>query len=206
MTLKMNYWLLSVGDPDITIFGCSSSAADILAKRSICSPDIIIASKRSYERHKSSRALKNIKIVVISKYMEYSLGAHDRGCRINAYLTENIEPNAFQLAIKCVAAGMFVIQKNMEDYLQQLSTTIFEASAAAASETSCASVFHLTKKERVVMLHIVAGKSNKEIAATMFLSEGRVKNIITHILKKLKLEDRTQLAIFAIRNNMGMEH
>lgn len=82
-----------------------------------------IALRKSYEQHKSSRALRNIKIVVISKHIEHSLSAHGRGYRINACLTETIEPISFRLAIKNVAAVMFVLQKNTEKYRKISSST-----------------------------------------------------------------------------------
>ena len=47
------------------------------------------------------------------------------------------------------------------------------------------------------------GKSNKEIAKTLFLSEGTVRNYISSVLDKLSLRDRTQLAVFYYRNVNG---
>ncbi|MBU5425824.1 response regulator transcription factor [Tissierella pigra] len=53
----------------------------------------------------------------------------------------------------------------------------------------------LTKKEYEISLLIGEGKSNKEIAKTLYIAEGTVKNHITKILDKLDLRDRTQLAL-----------
>ena len=53
----------------------------------------------------------------------------------------------------------------------------------------------LTKKEYEIALLIGEGKSNKEIASTLYITEGTVKNHITKILDKLDLRDRTQLAV-----------
>lgn len=55
----------------------------------------------------------------------------------------------------------------------------------------------LTAREREVLLLIADGASNKEIAAALFLSEGTVRNHISHILTRLNLRDRTQAAIVA---------
>jgi DNA-binding NarL/FixJ family response regulator len=55
----------------------------------------------------------------------------------------------------------------------------------------------LTIREREVLCLIATGLSNREIAQTLFLSEGTVRNHITHILTRLNLRDRTQAAIFA---------
>lgn len=58
------------------------------------------------------------------------------------------------------------------------------------------SAYDLTEREREVLTAIANGLSNKEIAETLFLSEGTVRNYISTLLEKLALRDRTQLAIF----------
>ena len=75
-----------------------------------------------------------------------------------------------------------VISK-LPDFLQQKSS--FDYSAYAIS-----------KKEIQIIELIADGLSNKEIAAQLFLSEGTVRNYLSHILEKLELRDRTQLAVF----------
>lgn len=49
---------------------------------------------------------------------------------------------------------------------------------------------------------VAKGYSNKEIASTLSLAEGTVKNNMSKILEKLNLKDRTQLAIYAIKNGL----
>jgi DNA-binding NarL/FixJ family response regulator len=55
----------------------------------------------------------------------------------------------------------------------------------------------LTAREVEVLRLIAAGASNREIATTLFLSEGTVKNHVSRILNRLELRDRTQAAIYA---------
>ncbi|MDX2272148.1 MAG: response regulator transcription factor [Cyanobacteriota bacterium] len=55
----------------------------------------------------------------------------------------------------------------------------------------------LTSREKEVLRLIAAGSSNREIAQTLYISEGTVKNHVTSILGRLQLRDRTQAAIFA---------
>jgi DNA-binding NarL/FixJ family response regulator len=50
--------------------------------------------------------------------------------------------------------------------------------------------------------YLAEGKNNKEIADILFISEGTVKNNMTRILDKLELRDRTQLALFAVKNDL----
>jgi len=60
----------------------------------------------------------------------------------------------------------------------------------------------LTEREKEVLGLIAQGESNKNIAHKLFISEKTVKNHITSIFRKLKVEDRTQAAIFAIKKRM----
>ena len=60
----------------------------------------------------------------------------------------------------------------------------------------------LTDRELDICKLVGEGKNNKEIGKELFLSQGTVKNHITNILGKLELRDRTQLAIFAVKNNL----
>ncbi len=60
----------------------------------------------------------------------------------------------------------------------------------------------LTKRERDVLLLLVKGHSNKEMAEAMFISEKTVKNHLTSIFRKLGVKDRTQAAVYALKNNI----
>lgn len=60
----------------------------------------------------------------------------------------------------------------------------------------------LNERELAIIKLVGEGKTNKEIADTLYLSIGTVKNHLTTILQKLELRDRTQLAIFAVKQNL----
>ncbi|WP_449538255.1 response regulator transcription factor [Ferdinandcohnia sp. Marseille-Q9671] len=60
----------------------------------------------------------------------------------------------------------------------------------------------LSSRELAITRLVGEGKTNKEIAEELFLSVGTVKNHITQVLHKLELRDRTQLAIFAVKNDI----
>ncbi len=62
---------------------------------------------------------------------------------------------------------------------------------------------NLNQRELDIIKLVGEGKTNKEIAETLYLSIGTVKNHITAILQKLDLRDRTQLAIFAVKQNLS---
>jgi DNA-binding NarL/FixJ family response regulator len=61
----------------------------------------------------------------------------------------------------------------------------------------------LTVREIEITRLIVQGKSNPEIAQSLFISESTVKNHISNILHKLEMKDRVELAILAVREGIG---
>ena len=63
-------------------------------------------------------------------------------------------------------------------------------------------IVEFSGKELEIIRLIVEGKDNKEIASCMHFSEGNIKNTISRILDKLQLQDRTQLAVYALKNNL----
>lgn len=62
--------------------------------------------------------------------------------------------------------------------------------------------YDLSEKEVNIIVEVANGLSNKEIGEKLFLTEGTIKNNISTILSKLSLRDRTQLTIFAFKNNL----
>ncbi|RAV19873.1 response regulator transcription factor [Paenibacillus contaminans] len=117
----------------------------------------------------------------------------------NGYLLKNIAPDRIIDGIRTVHQGNLLIHPNIA---KKLATMIKPADAEPDKQTKTDwEQFGLTPAEMLVVHQIAEGKSNKEIAAELFLSEGTVKNYITEILSKLGLRDRTQIAIFYLKNH-----
>jgi DNA-binding NarL/FixJ family response regulator len=69
-------------------------------------------------------------------------------------------------------------------------------------ETETDMVKSLTKREIQILSLLVSGKSNLDISEILKLSEQTIKNHVTALYKKIGVKDRTQAAVFAIRNNI----
>ncbi|MDN5375571.1 MAG: hypothetical protein PWQ39_611 [Thermacetogenium sp.] len=113
------------------------------------------------------------------------------------YLLKDVEPAELIKAIRSVMEGVpafhpVVTGRLLSEY-QRLS-------AAPADEED--GIAALTAREKEVLALIARGESNRNIARRLFISEKTVKNHITSIFRKLKVEDRTQAAIYAIKRNM----
>ncbi len=112
-----------------------------------------------------------------------------------SYLLKDVSPGDLVEAIRAVHRGEArlhpnIARKLMEQVAQQ---------AAAKPERPVES---LTDREQEVIRLVAKGRSNQAIAQELVISEKTVKTHISNILSKLDLEDRTQLAIFAIKNGL----
>lgn len=120
---------------------------------------------------------------------------------VHGYLLKDAKPHMVVTAIKKIMDGEIVyspelMERVMECYHKLEVQYGRLQSAAALNELA------LTARETEVLGYIVEGLSNKEIAQTLFISEKTVKNHVTHLLKKLDVEDRTQAAVFAVREGL----
>ncbi|MFE4712035.1 response regulator [Paenibacillus sp. NPDC056722] len=126
---------------------------------------------------------------------EYIIEALRNGAQ--GYLLKNIPPDRIIQGIKTVHEGNMLIHP---DIARKLTTFLKPAAQQENTPAQCLEAYGLTKAEQAIVASIAEGHSNKEIAGALFLSEGTVKNYITDILSKLSLRDRTQIAIFYLKN------
>ncbi len=114
---------------------------------------------------------------------------------LRSYLLKDVSPDALVEAIRAAARGEArlhpeVIRKLMQQVAAQ------PASARPADGPQ------LTEREGEVIRLVARGMSNREIAETLVISEKTAKAHISNMLGKLGLEDRTQMAIYAIKNGL----
>ncbi len=112
---------------------------------------------------------------------------------VSGYVLKDVEAETLIDAVKQVAAGKSIIHPDITAKL------LDEFKRLHRNETD---IPKLTSREKEVLQSIVKGLSNKAIGEQLYISEKTVKNHITNILRKLDLHDRTQAAIFAVKNNL----
>lgn len=111
----------------------------------------------------------------------------------NGYLLKNVPPSRIISGIKTVYEGSVLIHPDIARKLAGMLET------PRANTDKSLTISGLTPSEVDIVRLIADGQSNKEIAGSLFLSEGTIKNYITEILNKLELRDRTQIAIFYLK-------
>lgn len=149
---------------------------------------------------KIKRAFPQVSVLMLTTFDddEYIIEALRNGA--SGYLLKNIPPERIIQGIKTVHEGNMLIHP---DIARKLATFLQPAVRPESTQGQSMETYGLTKTELAVVASIAEGHTNKEIAGLLFLSEGTVKNYITDILSKLELRDRTQIAIFYLKNGRG---
>lgn len=112
----------------------------------------------------------------------------------SGFLLKDASADDLVAAIRSVMAGDVAIAPAvMKAVVEQARTTRWKPS----SEAAVPGIDQLTDRERDVLEHLAAGRSNAEIAEAMFLSEATVKTHLSRVLAKLGVRDRVQAVIAA---------
>jgi len=133
---------------------------------------------------------RNVKVLMLTIHneIEYLEKAIDIG--VDGYVLKDSESSVLKKAITTIKEG--------ETYIQSSLTMMLKEKQQYSSDEDSL----LTKREIEVLKLLAEGLFNKEIAYKLLISEKTVKNHVSNIFKKLDVSDRTQAAVYAIRNNI----
>ena len=137
----------------------------------------------------------NISVLILTTFNDdkYIKDAMNFGA--SGYLLKDSSDEVLYEGIRASFTGNIILDKNIIS--QVMSSNTVKPSVDVKAK------YNLSDKEINIVKLISKGLSNKEISSELFLSEGTIKNSITNILNKLNLRDRTQIAIFAFKNNIA---
>lgn len=194
-------------DPNISVIGTCTNGEEALHFVQEQPADVVLMDIRMpvcngvEGTRKIKDAYPGIAILILTTFDddEYIVEALQNGA--GGYLLKNIPPDRIIEGIKTVHQGDLLIHPNIAKKLTGMLQP-HKTEPKPAESAKSLSELGLTATEQLVVEKIAEGKSNKEIAQDVFLSEGTIKNYITEILSKLSLRDRTQIAIFYLKLHM----
>ena len=143
-------------------------------------------------------ARPKLKLIVIGLQENFSFIERVIGAGAKGYLTHTAREGEMQLALGIVLDGSVWAPRKV---LARLLDRSAEDRAAAPGPTEPT----FTQREREVLRLLVAGQSNRELAATLGIDEGTVKAHIGRLLRKVGVANRTALCVQAISRNLLME-
>ncbi len=130
------------------------------------------------------------KVLVVTSFGETRTVVPAIRAGARGYVSKEVEPSALAAAIRAVAAGHVLLGPEIAAELLRPAP----ADAASSADPQ------LTAREREVLELIARGRSNREIARALTVSEKTVKTHVSNVLMKLGVADRTQAALWAVRH------
>ncbi|CAL9409460.1 MULTISPECIES: response regulator [Streptomyces] len=184
---------------DIEVVGEAADGAEGVDRAQELKPDVILMDVKmpgmdGVDALRRLRELDNhARVLVVTSFTEQRTVVPALRAGAAGYVYKDVDPDALAGAIRSVHAGHILLQPEVAGAL--LSQ---EESGSGPGRAGS-----LTEREREVLGLIADGRSNREIARALVLSEKTVKTHVSNILMKLDLADRTQAALWAVRHGVA---
>jgi DNA-binding NarL/FixJ family response regulator len=186
---------------DIEIIGEAGNGKEAVELARKLKPDLILMDLVMPEMDgiEATKIIKTempeMKIMMLTSFsdQDHVIPALEAGA--SGYQLKDIEPDELIHCIKKIIDG--------ENQLHPKATSHLLANLSNKDKKDDNKLIsELTKRELDVLREIARGKSNKEIASSLFITEKTVKTHVSNLLSKLELADRTQAALFAVKNQL----
>ncbi|WP_405019775.1 response regulator transcription factor [Kitasatospora sp. NBC_00070] len=184
---------------DIEVVGEAGDGAEGVEKTAALEPDVVLMDLKmpGVDGIEALKLLKErgsaARVLIVTSFTEHRTMVPALRAGAAGYVYKDVDPEALAGAIRSVHAGHVLLQP-------ELAAALLSDDAPRAPQGRGGT---LTEREREVLSHIADGRSNREIARALHLSEKTVKTHVSNILMKLDLADRTQAALWAVRNNQA---
>lgn len=194
--LRMGLKAVLSQDSEINVVGEAGNGKEAYELAVRLKPDVVLMDMRmpdfdgGYGTRQIKDKLSGVKVLVLTTFDDKETVEKAMSSGADGYILKEMDSSQVINSIKAVAGGINVFCDN-----------IFKAIKKEPMKQAPVN-YDITEREAEFLRLICDGYDNKEIAAQLYLAEGTVRNGISRLLEKLKLKDRTQLAVFAIKNNL----
>ncbi|MEB2292219.1 response regulator transcription factor [Priestia megaterium] len=187
--------------PDLEIVGEASNGEEALKLAISLEPHIVLMdlSMPILDGIEATKELKkqapHIQVMILTSFsdQDHVIPALEAGA--SGYQLKESDPDELVAAIRKLMNG--------ENQLHPKVTTHLLTRLTKSNEKKVNFIDHLTKREKDVLKEIAKGKSNKEIGASLHITEKTVKTHVSNILSKLGVQDRTQAALYAVQHGIS---
>ncbi len=185
----------------IEVVGLAAGGNEAVTKCRLLSPDVVLMDIKMADRDGFSAAAEikeqspETKIILLTTFENREHVWNAAVVGVDGYILKDVRPKSLIMAIQCVCSGFTVLQSSVSRLLQQELVRLYEKNRGFGNEP-------LKTDERDIVRLIAYGKSNREIAEILNYSEGTIKNKVSRILETLGLKDRTQIVVYALKNDL----
>lgn len=187
--------------PNIEVAGEASSAAEAITQAETLQPDVVLLDVRlgdgnGFEVSRKIQTFeKDIRVLVLTSFADDDIIVQAISAGADGYLLKEVGRDALIQAVQKVASGQSILDP-------AVTGRVFgKVQALMQDPTSGNKLRLLSAQEGKVLALVAEGKTNKEIAAVLGLSDKTIKNYFSNILEKLGLSRRSQAAAYFVQHS-----
>lgn len=190
-------------DEEIEVVGLASDGDEAFRIAVETQPDVVLMDMRmpEYDGEYGTRKIKEkfpeTRVLILTTFDDEENICKAMSGGADGYLLKEMDNETVIKSIKMAMDGISVFGSSAAGAIQKRFTPRQNDTGVFAKQD-----ISLTGRELDILRLIADGYDNREISAELFLAEGTVRNNISRMLEKLHLKDRTQLAVYAIKNNI----
>ncbi len=183
------------------VVGEASTAREALEQVAASQPDVVVMDIRlpgtsGIEAcEEITRRFANTKVIMLTSYAEDEMLFSAIRAGASGYVLKQIGGEDLVRAIDAVGRGEALLDP-------AVTQRVFQEVRRAVKEEEASAFAHLSQQEKHVLLLVSEGKTNREIAKSLFLGEGTVRNYVSSILSKLSVNNRAEAAAYAVEHNL----
>lgn len=137
----------------------------------------------------------NTKVIMLTSYAEDEMLFSAIRAGASGYILKQIGSEDLVKAIESVGRGEALLDP-------AVTQRVFQEVRRAVKEEEASAFSHLSQQEKHVLLLVSEGRTNREIAKSLFLGEGTVRNYVSSILSKLSVNNRAEAAAYAVQHSL----
>ena len=187
--------------PNFTVVDEAGTAQEALRKAIQHQPDVVVMDIRLPGRN-GIHACQDIvakmpetKVIILTSFAEDDLLFDAISAGACGYVLKQIGSDDLVRAIETVGRGEALLDP-------AVTQQVFQRVREAARQENAAAFSDLTEQELRVLSQVSEGKTNREIAKSLYLGEGTVRNYVSSILSKLNLTNRAEAAAYAVQHGL----
>ncbi|MEK7675592.1 MAG: response regulator transcription factor [Verrucomicrobiota bacterium] len=187
--------------PHVEVVGEAGTVAAALAETKRLAPDVVLLDVRLPDGNGFAvcREIQKLpvesRVVILTSFADDETVFESIAAGADGYLLKEVDGEGLVRAIEKVVSGQSILDPAVTGRVMNRVKNLGEPVAKDKMDS-------LSAQERRVLAHVAEGKTNKEIAGALGLSDKTVKNYLSNILDKLRISRRSQAAAFFVQNTL----
>src|SRR5512133_12178 len=187
--------------PHFEVVGEAGTAKEAIEQVERLLPDVVLMDIRLpgtsgiEATEEITNSYPEIKVIMLTSYAEDDMLFSAIRAGASGYVLKQIGAEDLIKAIEAVGRGEALLDP-------AVTQRVFQEVRRAVKEEEASAFVSLSQQEKHVLVLVSEGRTNREIAKTLFLGEGTVRNYVSSILSKLGVNNRAEAAAYAVEHNL----